>query len=98
MTKQERKGMPKNKKQREPIPDHFKRIEEAAEFWDTHDLGDYWDFTRPVALEIAIQRRVFLTALQPDLAQQLTKVARKQGISTETLINVWLTENVKEAV
>jgi hypothetical protein len=84
-------------KKRDPIPDHFKSIEEAAEFWDTHDLGDYWDLTRPVEFEINIQRRVFLTALQPDLAKQLTQVARKQGVSTETLINVWLTEKIKEA-
>ncbi len=89
--------MPKNKTKRDPIPEHFKSIEEAAEFWDTHDLGDYWDLTRPVEFEIDIQRRVFLTALQPDLAQKLTQVARRQGVSSETLINVWLTEKVKEA-
>lgn len=89
--------MAKNKMKRDPIPEHFKSIEEAAEFWDTHDLGDYWDLTRPMEFEIDIQRRVFLTALQPDLAQKLTQVARKQGVSSETLINVWLTEKVKEA-
>jgi len=32
-----------NKKKREPIPRHFKSIEEASEFWDTHSLADYWD-------------------------------------------------------
>jgi hypothetical protein len=31
------RDMAKSKK-RDPIPDHFKSIEEAAEFWDTHDL------------------------------------------------------------
>lgn len=88
--------MLKNKAKRDPIPEHFKSIEEAAEFWDTHDLGDYWELMHPVEFEIDIQRRVFLTALQPDLAQQLTHVACKQGVSTETLINVWLTEKVKD--
>lgn len=46
--------------------------------------------------EIDIQRRVFLTALEPGLAKKLTECARKQGVSTETLINVWLTEKVTE--
>jgi hypothetical protein len=30
---------------RDPIPDHFSSIEEASEFWDSHDLADYWDLT-----------------------------------------------------
>jgi len=30
---------------RDPIPKHFKSIEEAREFWDSHDLADYWDST-----------------------------------------------------
>jgi hypothetical protein len=86
-----------DKQKRDPIPEHFKSIEEAAEFWDSHDLGDYWDLTREAHFEVDIQRRVFLTALEPALAKKLTAVAHKQGISTETLINVWLAEKVKEA-
>ncbi len=85
-----------NKKKRDPIPQHFKSIEEAAEFWDSHDLADYWDLTREAHFEVDIQRRVFLTALEPTLAQRLTTLAHKQGVSTETLINVWLTEKAKE--
>jgi hypothetical protein len=86
-----------NRKKRDPIPKHFKSIEEAAEFWDSHDLGDYWDLTREAHFEVDIQRRVFLTALEPHLAKKLTTVARQQGVSTETLINVWLTEKLAEA-
>ena len=86
-----------DKQKRDPIPEHFKSIDEAAEFWDSHDLGDYWDLTREAHFEVDIQRRVFLTALEPTLAKKLTAVAHKQGISTETLINVWLAEKVKEA-
>ncbi len=89
--------MAKNKTtKRDPIPKHFKSIEEAAGFWDNHDLTDYWDQTKEVQMEVDIQRRVFLTALEPSLAQQLTAIAHKQGISTETLVNVWLKEKVEE--
>jgi hypothetical protein len=90
--------MAKSKKERDPIPEHFKSIEEAAEFWDSHDLGDYWDLTREANFEVDIQRRHFLTALEPGLAKKLTDCARKQGVSTETLINVWLTEKLTESV
>ena len=37
--------------------------EEAAEFWERHDLVDYWDVTSAVHFDVDIQRRVFLTAL-----------------------------------
>jgi predicted HicB family RNase H-like nuclease len=85
-----------NSPKRDPIPKHFQSMEAAAEFWDNHDLTDYWDLTKEVKIETDIQRRVFLTALEPSLAQKLTEVAHKQGISTETLINVWLKEKVEE--
>ncbi len=89
--------MARNKTKRAPIPKHFKNIADAAEFWDTHDLADHWDLTREAHFDADVQRRVFLTALEPQLAKQLTEVARKHGITTETLINVWLTEKIKQA-
>jgi hypothetical protein len=36
--------------------------------------------------------------LEPGLAKKLTDCARRQGVSTETLINVWLTEKLTESV
>jgi len=89
--------MRRSSKKRDPIPPHFKSVAEAAEFWDSHDLADYWDLTKEVSVEVDIQRRVFLTALEPGLAKKLTECAHRQGVSTETLINVWLTEKVTEA-
>ena len=31
------------KKRRDPIPENFKSIDEAAKFWDTHSVADYLD-------------------------------------------------------
>jgi hypothetical protein len=90
--------MRENKLKRDPIPKNFKSVEEASEFWDTHDLADYLDSTKEANFEVNIQRRVFLTALEPQLAKKLTDIARKQGITTETLINVWLTEKMEDTV
>jgi hypothetical protein len=66
--------------------------------WDSHDLADYWDLTREVHFDLDIQRRVFLTALEPELAKKITTCAHQQGISSETLINVWLTEKLAAAM
>ena len=85
-----------NNEKRDNIPEHFTSIAEAADFWDEHDLADYWDVTREADFEVDIQRHVFLTALQPELAKKLATRARQQGISTETLVNVWLVEKLAE--
>ncbi len=37
------------------IPSNFKSIEEAAEFWDTHNLEDYKDQIKEVQFEIELR-------------------------------------------
>ena len=71
--------MPKSSKKPKPIPRHFQNVAEAADFWDDHDLTDYWDLTRKAAFEMDIQRRVSLTVLEPELAKKLTAYAHRQG-------------------
>lgn len=58
-----------NTKKRDPLPKHFTNIAEAAEFWDTHDLTDYWDQTREVEFDVKLERLTFLTALEPEVAK-----------------------------
>jgi dihydroneopterin aldolase len=82
---------------RDTIPEHFADIEEATEFWDTHDLADYADITEEVTATVDLQRRRYLVALAPDIATQLGAEARRQGVSAETLINLWLSERLKTA-
>ena len=86
--------MRRNKKKRDPIPESFNSVGEAAEFWDNHSLADYWDQTHEVKDRVDIKRRVFLTALEPDLAKKLVARAHQQGVTTETLINVWLSQKL----
>ena len=87
--------MMRRRKVRDPILDHFDSVEAAADFWDSHDLSDYWDQSREARFQVDIKSHRFLTALDPDLAQKLTARARQRGVSTETLINVWLTEKLE---
>jgi hypothetical protein len=69
--------MRKSSRKREPIPQHFKSVSEAAEFWDTHDLADYWDLTREAKFDVDLQRRVFLTALEPELDEKAARLCSK---------------------
>ncbi len=67
-----------------------------GEFWDTHDLGDYWDKTSPAEFEVDIQSEVQFYALDHTLSTKVTEVARQRGISPETLLNLWVQEKLKE--
>ena len=52
----------KSKKDRDPVPEHFRTLDEAAGFWDSHDLADYWNQTSETNFEVDLQRRVFLSS------------------------------------
>ena len=40
---------------------------EIGDFWDNHDLADYWDQTQPVNFEIDIQSEVMYFSLDSGL-------------------------------
>lgn len=86
----------KPKKSRDEIPENFDSYEAAAEFWDTHDVSDYLDLTEEVSdVKIKLKRKHF--KIEPDITAKLSKKAREKGISTETLINLWLQEKLFES-
>ncbi|HXF38856.1 MAG TPA: CopG family antitoxin [Blastocatellia bacterium] len=69
---------------------------EIAQFWDTHDLADYWDKTRPVEFEIDIQSEGTYYPVETALSKKIRSAARKRGVSAETLLNLWVKENLEE--
>ncbi len=92
--------MLKNKKQalqRDPLPENFDSLEEFWAFWDTHSTADYEDLMEDVDMRIDIRSSKVYCAVEKDLIAQLRTQARQQGVSTETLINLWLREKVAEA-
>jgi CopG antitoxin of type II toxin-antitoxin system len=82
----------KNKKRGDLIPKHFQSPEEAGQFWDTHDSADYEKNMVDVKCEIDIKRRTFLVPLDRDLYRKVQSIARKKGVSAETLLNMWILE------
>ena len=47
--------MKKEDKKRDPMPPPNATPEEIGEFWDTHDLADYWDETEEVEFQIDLR-------------------------------------------
>ena len=70
--------------------------EKIAEFWDTHTLSDYWDQAEPVEFEVDIQSEVIYYAVDRELSAKIQYIAKKHGISADTLINLWLQGELQE--
>lgn len=70
---------------------------EIGEFWDTHDLADYWEQTQPVEFEVDIQSEVTYYPLDIALSARVRSIAMRRGVSPETLVNLWVQEKLQEA-
>ncbi len=91
MTTKERRMKPK-----EPIPEFASRQEEA-EFWDIHDLADYWDEFKPVDVRFAKNLSEGITIrLDSETLAKLRSRAKKKGIGPTTLARMWILEHLQE--
>ena len=68
--------------------------EEAGEYWDEHDLGEVWEQTHEVEFEVDIQSSTIYFPIEITLSEKLRKLAAQRGVSSETLLNLWLQERV----
>jgi hypothetical protein len=89
--------MPGNKKPapKDVLPDDFQTVEELSDFWDTHSSADYEDDMEPVEAQIDLSSSKVYCPVAKDLLRQVRQQARQQGVSTETLINLWLQEKLR---
>jgi hypothetical protein len=78
-----------------PMP-KFSSLDKLVEFFETHDLGEYWERMPEAQFDIEIQRRTHIFALDEDLVEKLAAIARAKRIPSKTLINEWLREKVVE--
>lgn len=70
--------------------------EEMAEFWDTHSTVDYDDDTYEVEITFDSAARRTWVGIEPELLMELRQIARERRISTQTLVNLWLSQRVTE--
>ncbi|MCI0690603.1 BrnA antitoxin family protein [candidate division KSB1 bacterium] len=84
--------MPRNKRAVDPIPERFKDEKEAAAFWDTHSVADYWDEMQEAHFEMAFDKMPKAVALEYPVARKLSAVSRRENKSVDELVNLLLKE------
>lgn len=65
---------------------------EIGEFWDSHDLTELVPDGGDVPFDIDLGSDVHYYAVDDSLSTKLHTIAETKGISTEMLVNVWLSE------
>jgi hypothetical protein len=79
------------------IPE-FENYEEEAEYWDNLDTAEFMeDDGQWFQFETAIKRAVRV-AILPEIAHELARRARLQGVSIETLVNTSLVEYLNKTI
>lgn len=76
------------------LPENFNSLDELWHFWDTHSTADYEDLMEPVEIEIDVSSSKLYCSVAKDLLQKVRVRAHQQGVSTETLVNLWLQEKL----
>jgi hypothetical protein len=74
------------------MPDQTADIDEIIAFWDAHSTADYEDEMEDVDFELDLQEEIYIVRLMPELANVIGRKAKARGVSTETLVNLWLAE------
>ncbi len=69
--------------------------EEMGDFWDIHSLADYDGQTYEVEMAFDPAARRTQVGIDPDLLAELRQIATQRHISTQTLVNLWLSERVR---
>lgn len=82
--------------ERRRIPD-FKSREEEAEFWDTHDVTDYFGELRPVRVTPMPGLSAGMTVrLDAEDRERLGRLAAARGIGPSTLVRMWIKERLRD--
>lgn len=69
---------------------------DIGEFWDICDLADYWDQTEPAEFEVGVLSEMTYYALDRELSEEVRSLARKRGVSADTLLNLWVQEKLQQ--
>ena len=88
----------KSKKNPDPLPEKFRSFDALADFWDNHDLTDYEDELEEVKYKIAKKpSHQFILSLSDKLTREMRIIVRREGVSMQTLVNLWIQERLQQA-
>lgn len=66
--------------------------QKIGEYWDSHDLGEVDGALDDAQFEVDVRTEAFNYPVETSLSSRINSIALKRGVSTETLINLWLSE------
>ncbi len=67
---------------------------EASDFWDEHSLLEFPDTQEEKEIDIHIEREQYYCPVSKGLVEKLQVRAQEEGVSTETLVNLYLQEKL----
>ena len=85
-----------SKRKRDPLPEHFNSIEDAAEFWDAHDSSDYDEYFVGVDVKVDLKKRRTIS-VDGALYDRVHNIAKKKRLRTDQLVSRWLREKIRNA-
>ncbi|MGE0087113.1 MAG: CopG family antitoxin [Desulfococcaceae bacterium] len=65
-----------------------------GEFRDTHDLAEYRDQTEEAEFDVDIQSEKKYFPIELTLAGKIKELAMQKGVSSETLLNLWVRDMI----
>ena len=78
----------------------FESEQEEREFWETHDSSDYVDWTQAKSVSLPNLKpstKTISLRLPEGLLDSIKIEANKRDMPYQSLIKVWLAEDVKES-
>ena len=69
---------------------------EIGEFWDEHDLSDFWTMTKKVKFDVVLEPEATYYSVEKGLSEKIQSVARKHGVPSDALVNLWLEQKIRE--
>ncbi len=73
----------------------FGTYEEAAEWFDTHDMADYGHLIQPVDFSFDLRKNRDWVELENDIARNVRELGKRQKIPTRRLVNEMLKEGLE---
>ncbi len=69
---------------------------EMGAFWDEHYLSDFWNKTKKVKFHVVLEPEATYYPVEKRLSEKIQSVARQRGVRSDTLVNHWLDQKLKE--
>ena len=75
----------------------WRSMDELVDYFETHDMGEHFDQMPETHFDVEIKSRKHLIVIDEEVFSTLAEIAKKEGVSTDELIDTWLKERIVQA-